>query len=208
MADIAAGLPELGRTYHGPNKTLDSTYGTDVGLEGRTARFDDYAPGQAAGVKVLRSNRQKTCMLVRNTGGFNLLPKHTCSWATGYHGKRVAGHGRTLDATIAGIVDEHLPAAGVRQHDLFWITVAGPTLTKLSRTAAEAVVGEFECLISVTSATSNGVTDAAGAGHLDAIVDGTVDALNAFKKVGIALSAATTADTGSDLLADITLMPS
>ena len=205
MADIAAGLPELGRTYHGPNKTLDSTYGTDVGLEGRTARFDDYAPGQAAGVKVLRSNRQKTCMLVRNVTPSTVLePKRAVQWATGYHGKRVAGHVILPDAEVAGIVDEHLPAAGVRQHDLFWITVAGPSLVKISNVGGEAAISEFEMLVSATAAASNH----ADSGRVDAIVDGSVDALNAFRHIGIALSAATAANTGNDLLADITLMPS
>lgn len=202
MADIAAGLPELGRTYHGPNKTLDATYGPDVGLEGRTARFDDYAPGQGAGVKVLRSNRQKTCILVRNTGGFNLIPKFACQWATTFYGKRVSGHVRLPDDEVAGIVDEHLPTAGVRQHDLFWITVAGPTVVKISRLAAEAVISEFEMLISATAATSNSTTS----GRVDAIADGSIDALNAFRYIGIALSAATTADTGADILCDVRLM--
>jgi hypothetical protein len=206
MADIAAGLPELGRTYHGPNKTLDSTYGTDVGLEGRTARFDDYAPGQAAGVKVLRSNRQKTCMLVRNVTPSTLLePKRSVQWATGYHGKRVAGHARLPDSEVAGIVDEHLPSTGVREHDLFWITVAGPSLVKISNAAGEAVIEEFQMLVSATAAASNH----ADSGRVDAIPDGSVDALNSFRHIGIALTGALTAvHTGNDLLADITLMPS
>ena len=89
--------------------------------------FTDVNPTTGA----IRSNRRKLCVAVRNTSGGALLPKKVVKFDVGTAGSAVLGavsaDNTTANSRFVGIVDEHLPAAGVSANDVFWVTVEGPT---------------------------------------------------------------------------------
>jgi len=206
--NVSGGLPNRGSTYFGPNKTLSTgqdTYGNSVGIEGAMKLFDDIDSSQTgSGAISKRSNRQQTCMLVRNTGpSLTMLPKRVVTWESGQVGKRVDGYVRTTAAQIAGVVDEHLPSGGVRQHDLFWIVVSGPTLvnSRLDTVAHDA----NDVMYALTAATSQATT----AGRLQpmAATTGTTIGMSiVLNKIGRAISGLTSAQTATDFLVDVSIM--
>jgi hypothetical protein len=185
------GLFKRGTTYNlGTDKTLSSTYGQSVGIEGHVAVFTDEdvtvtagAIVAGGGVRTKRSDRLQKCVVVRNVSGGALLPCRLVTWQSGYYGRRVDGYVRLTNAVPAGVVDERLPAAGVPNYDLFWLQVQGPCLVQ---TAASAIVDivQGDPLTAVTCANSTGTTGAATAGRVQKLV-----------------GSATTTDTGAQLLA-------
>ena len=111
----------LGQTL-GVSSTSDGT-----GWVGAVKEFTDVNPSTG----VIRSNRRKICVAVRNTSGGALLPKKVVKFDIGTAGTAVlgaaSGDNTTANASFVGVVDEHLPSAGVSANDVFWVTVEGPT---------------------------------------------------------------------------------
>lgn len=120
----------LGQTL-GVSSTSDGT-----GWVGAVKEFTDVNPSTG----VIRSNRRKICIAVRNTSGGALLPKKAVKFDTGTAGSAVLGavsaDNTSANSRFVGIVDEHLPSAGVSANDVFWVTVEGPTEVILHGTVA------------------------------------------------------------------------
>lgn len=129
MPNAAALAIDLGATYYGPTRTIPTDHDPNTSLEGTEKYANDYEPTTSyQGARRKRSNRQRLFILVRNTSGGALLPKQPVKWEDDYYGKRVDGPVAADGDAGAGIVDENLPAAGVRDGDLFWLCVKGPHL--------------------------------------------------------------------------------
>lgn len=164
------------------------------------------------GAKPTRSGKLVKIRLVKNSSGVALLPKHVVRYSVtaGEYGHFVDGDVRTDAQDWAGVVDEFLPSAGVPNGAYFFIVTEGPSkvITPFAAAAFNAVditVGSL--LVAATAATSQGtlpgrVTVANTASTSQAtdysnIINPVVNAL------GRALSAATTGNTNTDILADI-----
>lgn len=189
--NVAPGLPNLGKTYHGGTP---SSIGRSVTLEGTECLFQD-GVDQPAKPDTKRSGRTRLARLVRNTSGGALLPKRVVKWETGYRGTRVDGYTATTAAEAAGVVDDQLPAAGVADDDLFWIFRKGPTIVKTGITSE--VIADGDLLVAKTGAgTASGrplVGTAATSEHV-------------LNRIGKAMSAATAGNTDSDLLVDLDII--
>lgn len=116
---------------------------------------------------VVRSNRVKTCIAVRNSSGATLYGKRAVAFAAGST-KAVSGYARVTNAVVAGVADEFLPPAGVASNDVFWATIEGPTELEAS---GEVVVDGI--VAAVTAHTTN-ATVQAGTGGQGATVNVTV----------------------------------
>lgn len=206
MADHVTALPIRGKTYFGgsPSSSTDG-----AGVLGVMMDFDDVTPG--SGVRAPRSNRRTTCILVRNASGIALLPKRTARWKSGSKFKEVDGYTTTTAAEAAGVIDEHLPAAGVAANDLFWLAVKGPSLmlTDLAGGVNNSVALN-DVLIAMTAVTSQSTTAGRIAPWgLTATSTQTTDGTYTnylLHYLGRALSARTTANTNADILVDLMIM--
>lgn len=199
---------ERGATYYGTSGTIPAStaYGQSVGLEGRPHVFPDTNPSNR---QVRRSQNDVRAILVRNSSGFTIYAGQIVLWASGYRGKRVAGLTNTTACEVAGVVDDHVGSAGVRNGDLFWLIVKGPCLALLSRTAAEAVISAGNVVHAVTAATSGATTagrftDWAGTFSATETTNGTAANI-VMNKLGRAISAATTGNTGALRLVDLNI---
>lgn len=165
-----------------------------TGWVGAVKQFPDVNP--STGVR--RTNRVKTCIAVRNTSGVALLPKRVVSFAAGSL-SAVDGYTRDTGLPAGGIVDEHLPADGVANNDVFWLTIQGPTEVKVGVGLQAAV---DTTLVSLTAAASTASTTAGQA----------QTAANTFLPVnyiGRALGpAVTSSNSGSPILAVVNLVRS
>ena len=207
MSNVNGALPVRGKTFlsGNGNRTITSSMKADV--EGTYKQFSDVDPTATAGARAKRSNRNVHCVLVRNMSGIALLPKRVVKWKSGQIGKQVDGYSCVTNEFAAGVVDEFLGSAGAPDADLFWITVAGPTLmlTDLAG-GANNVISAGDILGALTAATSQATTAGrVGVVALTATSTATTDGgagsayHNAF---GRALSAKTTANTNADILVD------
>lgn len=210
MADTVAGLPARGQTLlSGAGRTLSST-GQASKLEGIAKWFSD-RDSTVTGANKLRSQKRVLMMLVRNASGIALASKAVVTWASGYRNKRVAGYCTVDHAEVAGVVDEFIGSSGVPINDLFWLAVKGPALVRKSNAAnVECLVNEGDILTSLTAATSQAAT----AGRFQSLAAATTNVTNAvsiiLNRMGRALSASTTSQTGGsatpNLLVDLELV--
>jgi hypothetical protein len=190
-----------GETFYN-GATIDTNDLGGTNLEGKEWVFEDYDPT----TDTTRSNKYVRCRVVRNTSGINLLPKRIAAFELDTtnpdeYGRRVAGYTTTTSAEGYPI-DEYLPAAGVVTNDLFYIVVEGPAvvLTSLSDFGANITTGTW--VNAITAATSQATT----AGRVeDQDITGATNVLaNAIlNRIGRALSAATTANTNTDVLIEV-----
>lgn len=217
MSTKTPALVARGETWYGLTKTIDtSDYGSSVSLEGTPAVFDYTDPTD----KTKKKNIEVHAIFVRNTSGITLMGKLAVTWSltAGERGYRVVGYSRSKAEEIAGIVDDRLGTAGVRNGDMFWLLVKGPVLI-LTPLAADAtnVLTVNDLLFAATAHTTGatgvttGGTTANEAGGFT-IDDGTVSqgettdggARNEFRNAyGRAMSAATTANTKVGRLIDL-----
>jgi hypothetical protein len=195
----------MGQTYYRGNVPASTLWKETAQIEGMEAFFEDLAPRTTGGqVWQKRSGRSKKCRLVRNVsvGELALAPKMLVTYASGYQFKRVNGNVAVNDAEVAGIVDEHLPAAGAAYGDLFWITVDGPTLVKGSLGSDTIATGDL--LLGLTAATTGATTS--GRVYAYAVTsDTTTMSPRITNRIGWAVSAKTSGQTNADLLANIRL---
>jgi hypothetical protein len=193
---------DRGHTYY-DGETIDTNDLGGVNLEGKEWVFEDVHPTTG----VARTGRSVRCRIVRNTSGANMLPKLLARFETDgtEYGSRVDGYTATL-AQEGYPIDEYLPAAGVPTNDLFWIVIEGPAtcITTQLPAADSTVFSVGDWVVAETAVTSQQVTLA---GHIEAQITtgGHTDLLRnqIMNRVGRALSAATTADTGTDILVDV-----
>lgn len=154
----------------------------------------------------IRSSNIVEGIVVKNTSGVSLLPKYTVSWKTTAIGQEVDGYVRTTAAKPAGIVDEHLPAAGVATGDIFFLVVKGPTLGFSSAAAnGENVITAGDWLHALTAAASTHSTTAGRVYSFGNVftatqtTDGTAADV-CMNRIGRALSAKTTSQSNGDVL--------
>jgi hypothetical protein len=134
-------------------QTLGVTLATEGGnWVGAVKTFPDVNPVTG----VVRSNRVKTCIAVRNTSGVILLPRRVVMFKAGSF-TEVDGYDNDTTKLPAGVVDEFIPTSGVANNDVFWLTVEGPTEVKLGP-AQEAAVDT--ALVALTAAASTHSTTA------------------------------------------------
>lgn len=178
-----------------PPFSLGQTLGVDSTADGKgwvgaVKEFPDVDPATGK----VRSNRRKVCIAVRNVSGVTLLPKRVVVFKSGSF-TEVDGYTATTDGASAGVVDEHLPASGVANNDVFWITVSGPTEVKLGPAAEAAANTTLVALTAATStvSTTAGQAQTAAATYLQ----------NGY--IGRAISAGT---TGQNVLAIVNLVRS
>jgi hypothetical protein len=178
-------------------ETPDATLATN--LEGQEYVTEDRGSGGAD-----RTGRPVVLRVVRNVSGGNLLPKRLVTFQknAGVYGSRVDGYA-TVTADVAYPVDEHLPAAGVANNDLFYIVVEGPALVLTDLAGgANNVINAGDVLVSLTAATSGATT--AGRVAVQDLTGATAVLGKQIKnRIGYALTAATTGETGKSILCDI-----
>lgn len=188
-----------GTTFYGSAVPPDAT--SNAQFEGKEWEIEDM--DYSVSPPVARSNRYVRVRVVRNVSGILLLPKRLARFqAAGtdgrMYGAQVAGYTTITDARGFPI-DEFLPAAGVQNNDLFYIVIRGPSkcITSLAG-GANLVVSVGDYIQAATAATSQATT----AGRVELNVVEASTAPGVFN-VGHALSAATTANTNSDLLVEV-----
>ena len=204
---------ELGSTLQG-TKAHDSTKLVNEEVLGKLFYF----PYQRLSGSQIRGNKERFtgkkigAIACRNTSGGALLPKRLARLerTAGYDLMEEAdGYSAVEFEKLLVIVDPWLPSAGVADDDIFWGIVSGPAIVQLSLAASadQVVVNVGDPVVAATAATTGATT----AGRVRALsLPGTTGATDAFSAakytVGHALSAATTADTGADLLIDACLL--
>lgn len=184
-----------------PPFNLGQTLGVDdtsegTGWVGVVKQFPDVNPRTGK----VRSNRVKTCIAVRNSSGGALLPARVVRFKVGTAGtavfSEVDGYSAVTNEERVGVVDEHLPAAGVASNDVFWVVVAGPTEVAHALSGTEVAVGDR--LAAITAATSGATTSGrvtpSGVGAAT-----TAAGNNGLGVIGVACSAGAT--TGGNVLA-------
>jgi hypothetical protein len=180
----------LGQTL-GVSSTSDGT-----GWVGTVKVFPDVNPTTG----VIRSNRVKKCVAVRNTSAGALLAKRVVRFAVGTAGtavfSAVDGYSAVGNNEVVGVVDEFLPSAGVAVNDVFWVTVDGPTEVAVALSGTAVAVGDR--LAAITAATSGATT--AGRVTPSALTASTTSAGNdSLGVIGYACSVGAT--TGTAVLA-------
>lgn len=204
-----------GETFYNGG-TIDSNNLGGTQLEGKEFVFEDvqYNVSGQVGAKPNRTNRYVRCRIVRNVGAVALLPKQCVTFQKTalVYGARVDGEVR-LDAERTYPIDEWLPAAGCPVNDLCYVVVEGPATVRTSLGAdATNVFNVGDGVIALTAATSGATT----AGRVQPQLNywaGVANALTSIQSatvpnsimnlIGRALSAATTANTNSDLLVEV-----
>ena len=148
-------------------QTLGVTSATDgKNWVGVVKHFPDVNPITG----VVRSNRLKTCVAVRNTSGAALLPKRVVAFDTTTAGLSsftdTKGYSAVTNEERVGVVDEYLPAAGVAANDVYWVTVDGPTEVAVALSGSDIAVGDrLSAITAVTAgATTAGRVTASGVG--------------------------------------------
>lgn len=198
---------DRGATYYGPVNTIDTSDLRGIGLEGQIRVWDrDDSTSETAQV---RYNKQVIGICVRNNASIALLPGRICVWKAANYGKRVDGYGTTTAAHVAGVVDDRLPSAGVRNGDLFWLIVKGPCLVRqaLSNLAADVAMNDW--LYTITAATSQSTTAGRFTRYVGtfAAADTTDGSAFNIQKNGIgwAISTSLTSNTNGNVLVDLDL---
>lgn len=191
-----------GSTYYN-GTTIDTANLGGVNHEGKVWEFEDVDYSTAStGIRQIRSNRRIKCMCVRNVSGIALLPKRLANLQiTGTDGKYALGRAdgyTTLTGQRGYPIDEYLPAAGVPANDLFWVVVEGPALIKTDLAAGANNVFTVGLYVAALTAVTSQATTAGRIAPID------FSALtSAALRVGMALSAATTANSNGDLLVEV-----
>lgn len=164
------------------------------------------------GAKPVRTGKMVRCRLCQNKSGAALLPKRLGRFKKGTPGEYlgVVDGMTAVDAERGFPIDEYLPSAGVPDQAYFWVVMDGPALVKLPLSGAgfNGAITVGDRLVALTAATS-GATTAGRVAH-ENITGSTQAADYTFlfdqigNRIGRALSAATTGNTDSDLLIDVT----
>ena len=148
----------LGQTL-GVTNANDSLTGLSSGSYGdnwlgAVKEFTDVDPTTGK----VRTNRRKVCIAVKNSSGAALLPKRlvTFSATAGKLFTEVDGYAAETNEERVGVVDEWLPAAGVANNEVFWVTVDGPTEVACALSGTDIAAGNR--LAAITAVTSGATT--------------------------------------------------
>jgi hypothetical protein len=195
-----------GSTWYGGATPDTSNYGVSTKVEGVEVWFDNTVPGASPNnVRTIRNAKKVKCRAVRNVSGVNLLPGFAVVCQTTIR-TRVDGYSITDFGTVAGVVDDHLPTAGVVNGDIFWLIVQGECLMKTGKSADVTNVWTAgDNVIALAAAASTHSTTAGRVVPFIATSNATFIGSAAINRIGKALSAKTTANTNADLLVDVFL---
>lgn len=211
MSRDNASFPARGETfYQGAAIDLNNLQGGQ--LEGQVKVFEDIQWDSAESAKPTRTGsapgRKVKCMLVRNLSGVTLYKKRIVSLNP--LTKRAEGYTITT-AQRGWPVDEFLPDTGVPNGDLFWVVVEGPAIvrTLMASQTANIAVGDLIVAATVNAAsTAAGTTGTPGRPDTISITALTTAAqglavVNHARNAMLAMSAATTGQTNTDLLVEV-----
>lgn len=159
---LTESLPSLGETS--PSGELEHLLGTE-------REFPHWTVGTAR-PRAIASNMLVHARWVKNETGGALLPGNVCTWDTGSTygpGKAVIAEATSGTNTGIGVVDPHLPAAGVADNDHFWLIERGPcqfrsttgTAVAIDDTLATGATGRVT-VYDETTATAAGNRDRCG----------------------------------------------
>lgn len=143
---------------------------------------------------LVRSNRRKVCVAVKNVSTVALAPKRLVTFNTsaGKLFSEVNGYSAVTNEERVGVVDEYLPSSGVAVNDIFWVTVDGPT--EIAHALSGTNIAAGDRLAAITAAATTSTT--AGRVTPSGLTEGTANPGNNGRGViGYALSAATSANT-------------
>lgn len=218
MSADRGNSPPFGRgeTFYGTDGTIDSNNLGGGQYEGQVKVFEDVLYSASGSVKPGRGVNQDgakvICRCVRNKSGATLYGGRLVQIDPANPG-RVSGY-QNANFNEAYPVDEFLPAAGVRDNDLFWIVIGGPAIVKTPMSGAEFISTSIAAGALLGAGTSNagstqaGTTGVPGRAVGNALAAATThqagDVLNvAINYIGRAISAMTSGQTDSPMLADI-----
>lgn len=142
-------------------------------------------------------------LCVRNMSGISLEPKRLVTFKAGKFGQEVDGYANIHTELCFPIWDRH--PSSIADKQLLYVVVEGPTLVKLSRDPAgdQITISEGDWLVNATAVSSQSTTSGRARKH-SVPATSTADASEVFgnvnNRIGRALSAKTTADTGADCL--------
>jgi hypothetical protein len=194
MARDEAPPFERGDTWYGGDTPDTADLGA-ANIIGKEWVFEDIDPNNGT---TFRTAGFVRCRAVRNVSGITLAGKRLVTFSTtaGEYGVAVNGYA-TITAAECYPLDEYLTS--VVDDDVCWIVIEGPAVVKNGLTAGDQTnfaVGAW--LVSQTAATSQAAT----AGYAEAqLTAGTDTALGQIlNRIGRAMTARTTANTGSDVL--------
>lgn len=207
--DTQMNVLARGKTWYN-GATIDTSNYQAVHLEGLQRTFNNTDPSNRL---VPRNSSDVKVILVRNVSGVVLYPKEVVTWKSGYRGRRVDGKVNVTAELVAGVVDDHIGAAGVPNGDMFWLIVEGECLLKTPMSGSDftADIAVDDLLYGLTAANSTGsgstttegrFTNWGGTFSAAQTTDGTAAKIirNSFAR---ALSAKTTGNTNADILAYI-----
>lgn len=194
----------IGQTWGEYFRTVTST--TDgIELEGLEFDVPDYDYSQTLGSQIFKARAygngaavaMKTIRVVRNTSGVAILPRYLVKYDTAHYGRRVNGYAN-VTAEECYPADEFLRTAGVPANDLFYITVYGPAECITDPAAgANDVFSAGSVLVSLTAAASTTSTTAGRVAPQDLTGATAVLGVQLQNRIGIALSASTTANSSA-----------
>lgn len=195
--------PPFGRGetwYNGATPDSADLTGSDAVI-GREWVFEDRDPTSLT----LRSNRPVRVRAVRNVSGAARSAKRAVTFSTtaGLYGNSIDGYATTT-AQECYPLDEYISSStGLIDDDVGYIVIEGPAMCMVGLTAGATTnfaVGDW--LVSQTAATSQAAT--AGYAEQILLTGATAPLANqVMNRIGRALTAKTTANTGADVLVDV-----
>ena len=188
MAENSVAPVKRGGTFF-EGSTPDAAGG--LHLEGLVHAFPDTDPDDQ--VK-RRSGGNCVCILVRNKHSGAVTPGQVVTWnSTRPHKTTGAPAGGAVGTTIcAGVVDDHLPAAGAAVDDLYWLIVRGR-----AKVEAQGAIGHNDHVF------SSGATEAGRAG---VIASGSVALTTALNQIGTGSETITSTNSG-DIIVNMRIGP-
>jgi len=204
MPDRAVAPFARGTTYF-KGKTVDSADLPGPSVLGQVHVFQDTDPSDET---KHRSNGDVTAIAVRNVSGISLVPKRLVVFKTDAIGKEVDGYCSTYSQLCAGVVDDHLPAAGCPDDDICWIIVKGPCLVTSSVPSITLAAAVNDPVHAKTAASSTAASNIAGGRwvrNAAAAATGASALLVNHNRIGFAMTARTADNTDSDTLINVTI---
>jgi hypothetical protein len=188
-----------GKTFY-DGGTIDSNNLGGIELEGKEYVVPDNSPID----NTSRTGRMVRLRVVRNVSGFAIKPKYLVApdTAAGMYRSRVKGYA-AASAVVAHPVDEYLPAAGCPNNDLCYVVIHGPALCRTPLAGdATNVFSVGTVVVAGTGSTSGAITS--GVIEPQVLTGATATLANQVQnRIGVALTARTTANTATDTLVDV-----
>lgn len=130
MARDETPLWDRGQTWYNGGTASNPPASLPVNIEGKEYEFEDNLQVSYAPAPYLDgTGRRIRVKVARNSGTVNLLPGRIARYqpATSPLECRCDGYYFQAADSVAGVVDEFLPPAGVAPNDYFFLIIDGPT---------------------------------------------------------------------------------